>query len=242
MHIATVASGKGGVGKTTITINVGIALARKGYSVVLVDADIEMGNLSIYLGMDQKLTPTFQDVLAGEARARDALFDGPGGVKVLPAGLSLEGLRKAEPSRMMDAIRELEGFADIVLLDAPAGLGLSAKPALASGHVLPVVNPDVSSISNALKTKIVAHQSGSAIAGIALNRVTLDFAELGQEEVAAAMDARVLAAIPEDPEVRRSLINGKPLMLYSPKSPATLAMGKLAENLLVYFGSIGPLK
>ncbi len=238
MHAMTVASGKGGVGKTTVTINLGIALARKGYSVVLIDADIEMGNLTIYLGMQENLTPTFQDVLAGDARMKDAMFDGPGGVKVVPAGISLEGLRRAEPSRMIEAVKELEGLVDIALLDAPAGLGLSARPALASGHVLPVVNPDVTSISNAIKTKMVANESGSSIIGIALNRVTLDFAEPGQEEIARAMETRVLAAIPDDPEVRRSILDGKPLVLYNPKAPASLALLKLAENTKIYFDSL----
>jgi len=92
----TVASGKGGTGKTTLTANLGIALAQHGYDVTIVDADITMANLELILGMEG-LPVTLQNVLAGEARIEEAIYSGPGGVKVVPAGVSLEGLRKGEP-------------------------------------------------------------------------------------------------------------------------------------------------
>lgn len=88
-RIITLASGKGGVGKTSITANLGIALVQRGNKVLLVDADVAMANLSLLLGM-QSSPITLHDVLLGEATIRDATYDGPGGVHFIPSGLSLD--------------------------------------------------------------------------------------------------------------------------------------------------------
>ncbi len=228
MKALTIASGKGGVGKTSITINMGIALAKMGKTVVLLDADLEMGNLVFYLGLE-KLEPTIHEVLAGEVNIKDAIFDGPGGVKLVPSGITLEGLAKSDPTKFMDVVEELEDYADIVLLDAPAGMGLSARPVLGSGNVMPIVNPEITSISGALKTKLATKELGSNIVGMTLNRVTRDLGEIGLTEIQKALDAKIIGTIPEDVEVRRSNSSGKPLILSKPESPAAVAITDLAK-------------
>ena len=82
------ASGKGGTGKTTTVANIGVALAQFGKEVIVIDADITMANLSLILGMED-IPVTLHDVLAGEAELKDAIYEGPAGVKVIPGGLSL---------------------------------------------------------------------------------------------------------------------------------------------------------
>ncbi len=231
MEALTIASGKGGVGKTTLTVNLGVSLVQQGKDVILLDADIEMGNLVLHLGMED-LTPCLHEVLAGTVDVHDAIFEGPGGVKVIPAGLTLEGLRRAEPDRLIDVVKELRDSADIVILDAPAGLGISATPALASGNVIPVVNPDIVSISDAIKTKIVAKDLGSRILGTALNRSSDDVQEIGLEEIEATIGAKILAVIPEDRGFRRSAMLGKPIVLTHPDAPASVAIKKFASNVI----------
>jgi septum site-determining protein MinD len=135
---------------------------------------------------------------------------------------------------LLDVVRELDGYADIVLLDAPAGLGLSARPALGSGNVLPVVNLDISSISDALKTKLAAQEMESNIVGMTLNRVSDDIGQIGLNEIEDTLDAKVIALIPEDQEVRRSNIMGTPLILCKPKSPAASAIRDLATAVANY--------
>ncbi|MFN3384558.1 MAG: cell division ATPase MinD [Archaeoglobaceae archaeon] len=224
----TVASGKGGTGKTMITANLGIALTQLGYDVTIVDADITMANLELILGMEG-LPITLQNVLAGEAKIEEAIYVGPGGVKVIPAGVSLEGLRKANPEKLEEALTRIVGGTDILLLDAPAGLERSAVIAIAAAQeLLLVVNPEISSITDGLKTKIVAERLGTKTLGVVINRMTGWGIDMAKSEIEAILEAKVIATIPEDPEVRKAAAFGKPVVLSAPNSPASMAIKDLA--------------
>ncbi|MET1124598.1 MAG: septum site-determining protein MinD [Archaeoglobaceae archaeon] len=228
----TIASGKGGTGKTTITANLGVSLAQLGYDVTIVDADITLANLELILGMEG-LPITLQNVLAGEARIDEAVYVGPSGVKVVPAGVSLEGLRKANPEKLEDVLAYLMENTDILLLDAPAGLERNAIIAMAAAQeLLLVVNPEISSITDALKTKIVAERLGTKVLGVVVNRITTLGVEMAKSEIEAILETKVLAMIPEDPEVRKSAAFGKPVVLRSPNSPAAKAIKELAMTLV----------
>ena len=228
----TIASGKGGVGKMMLASNLGIALAQFGKNVTILDADIEMANLELHLGMEG-MNVTLHDVLAGEADVLQAIYEGPAGVKVVPAGISLDGLRKADPERLEAVLTRLLGETEILLIDAPAGLGKPVVAALAAGErLLLVANPEISSMSDALKTRIVAKKLGCDILGAVLNRVGFDKSDLTLQEVEVILETRVLAAIPEDPEVRRSTAYGQPVILRRPESPASVAIKKLAADLI----------
>ncbi len=234
MKALTIAAGKGGVGKTTLTTNLGVALAQMGKKVVLVDADLEMGNLIFYLGLEG-LEPTIHHVLSGEVDVKDAIFDGPGGVKVVPSGLTLEGLKSSDPEGLVNVVKELQDYSDIVLVDAPAGLGLSAKPALQSGNVLPIINPEISSISDALKTMLFAKEMNSAITGVILNRAYNDELGISLAEMEEILGEKIIAVVPEDVEVRRSNAYGTPLVLSKPDSPAAIAIKNLASLIVNNF-------
>jgi septum site-determining protein MinD len=129
-RVITVASGKGGVGKTTIVL----------------DADVAMANLELILGMEGK-SVTLHDVLSGAASIEDAIYEGPGGVKVVPAGISLEGLRKVKMERLESALEILVENTDILLIDAPAGLEKDALAAIAAAQeMILVTTPEVPSV------------------------------------------------------------------------------------------------
>jgi septum site-determining protein MinD len=229
-----IASGKGGVGKTVIAANLGVALSQLGRDVAVVDADIEMGNLELHFGLEGTKT-VLHDVLAGNARVEDAVYRGPANLKVVPAGISLGGLVMADPDLLEEAIRELHETSDILLIDSPPGLEKCATIALkAAQEVMLIVNPEISSISDALKTKILAKSLGSRVRGIVLNRVSpASISSRAQEvEIERVFEAKILGVIPEDPEMRRSLAFGEPVVLRRPGSPSSRAIKKLARALV----------
>ena len=225
------ASGKGGTGKTTTVANLGVALAQFGKEVILLDADLTMANLSLVLGMED-IPITLHDVLAREADLKDAIYEGPAGVKVIPGGLSLEKVKKAKPERLRELMREISQMADFVLIDAPAGLEMTSVTALLIGKELIIVtNPEISAITDSLKTKLIAEKLGTLPLGVVLNRVTNEKTELSKDEIEAILEVPVLAIIPEDPEVKRASAYGVPLVIKNPTSPAAIAIKQLAAKL-----------
>src|SRR3989338_2384545 len=131
MRSIAIASGKGGVGKTSVSVNLGITLAKMGKRVVVVDADIMMANLCILLGIE-RAPINLHNVLVGEVDVKDAVYDGPGGLKYVPAALGMEKLGKIDYQRLSQAVQELGENADFVLVDCPSGLAVDAENALKS--------------------------------------------------------------------------------------------------------------
>lgn len=231
-RIITIASGKGGVGKTTITANLGVALASYGKDVTLLDADVTMANLELILGMEGQPV-TLNDVLSGDADIQDAIYEGPGGVKVIPAGISLEYLKKVKIKRLENTLKSLLSQTDILLIDAPAGLGKDALVAIgAAQDLILVTTPEVPSLSDALKTKVVASKLGVNILGVIMNRDQNDNTLLTSKEIGIILKVPVLAKIPEDPEVSRSAAYSMPVVLKNPNSATYNSIMQLAADIV----------
>ncbi|MDO8628082.1 MAG: cell division ATPase MinD, partial [Candidatus Diapherotrites archaeon] len=162
-------SGKGGTGKTTVVSNLGISLARAGFSVCMVDTDIAMANLSLVLGM-QSSPITLHDVLIGEATIHDTIYDGPEGIKFIPSGLSLDSYRRVDSEKLAAVINTIKNDYDFILLDSPAGIGKDVMASIAaSDSSLLVTMPTSPAIAGLLKAKIVAQRLGNKPIGIIVN-------------------------------------------------------------------------
>lgn len=232
-RVITIASGKGGVGKTTLTANIGIALAMREKKVLLVDADVAMANLSLLLGM-QSSPITLHDVLLGESSVKDAIYDGPQGVNLIPSGLSLESYRRVDSERLESVIKSVAENYDYVLLDAPAGIEKNVMSAISAGEELLLVTmPDSPSIADVLKTKIVAQRLGSKPIGVIINFIRDEKGEVSSDDIMKMLELPVYGRIPYDPEVRRSFMQEKvsPVIIRRPDAPASIAMQKTAAKL-----------
>ncbi len=231
VRVFTIASGKGGTGKTTTTINLGTALALLGKKTIIIDADIGMANIGLLLGLERSKI-TLHEVLSGEASINDAIYTGPGGLKVVPSGLSLKGFQHSNPDRLKEVMSAIIDGADFVLIDAPAGISKEGVVPLAiSDSVILVVNPELSSMADALKTKALTEMLGRSIEGVVLNRCALESVEIHSNKVAELLGCRILEIIPEDANVRRSAAFKSPIVIRSPSSPASIAYKKLAAQL-----------
>jgi septum site-determining protein MinD len=229
--IYTIASGKGGTGKTTTTVNLGAALAGLGKKTLILDADIGMANLGLLLGLE-KSEVTLHEVLAETANIEDATYEGVNGLKVVPSGISLKGFQNANPEKLHDIMDGLVEKFDFTLIDAPAGISKDGVVPLAiADEVLLVVNPDISSIADALKTKILVEMLDNTVTGAVLNKVGNVTTEFSKEKVEKLLEVPILATVPEDVRVRHAAASKTPVVVKNPGSPTAIAFKRLAASL-----------
>lgn len=232
MTSIVMASGKGGVGKSTITLNLGLTLAMAGKRVTVVDGDIAMANLGLMLGID-RAPITLHNVLAGENDVMDAVYDGPNHLRYVPAGLSLDKVESVDHARMKNAIKKLDETNDFVIVDSPPGLGDDALAAIeCASEMILILTPEPSSLADGLKVKGLAEKRSIKIHGIIINRILNDKAEIKIQDIETVMNLPILAIIPEDIEVRRSSALQQPVVLRAPNSTFSKSMLRLAAVLL----------
>jgi len=230
-RVIATASGKGGVGKTTTTVNLGSALTQLGYDVIVVDANLTTPNIGLHLGMHDPAV-TINDVIAGNTSITDAIELHDSGLRVIPASLSLSKLKHTKATKLWDILLDLFGSTDFILLDTPAGLETGAKSVLDVGEeVLIVTNPETPALTDALKTVRMAHRSGSYVIGCVLNKYMESEKMVSVEDVENMLDIPVIAKIPYDHEVRFSIQQKAPVVLRKPDSPAARAYMKLAADI-----------
>ena len=231
VRVFTLASGKGGTGKTTLTVNIGTSLAQLGKRTYIMDADIGMANLGLLLGLED-VPITLHEVLAGKASISDAVYEGPGGVKVVPSGISLQGFQQANPELLKDVLTELATRCDFLLIDAPAGISRDGVIPLAiADEVLLVVNPELSSIVDALKTRILTEVVKGHVFGAIINRTGADGNELVREKMEKVLGVKVIGTVPDDPNIRKSASYKTPVVVKFPDSAASVAIRGIAAGL-----------
>ncbi len=236
-----VTSGKGGVGKTQLAANIGVALASRGLQVLMLDADLGLASLDLALGLQPRAN--LLAVIEGSAQVEDIIVDGPMGLKLIPAcpgRYDMANLDPAKRSRLIQAIHEAAQAYDVLLIDTGAGIGsTSVYFASAADEVLLVATPDPTAIRDAYamakvlhrrcavdRIKLVANQVHSALGGAELH-ARLD--EVVTRFLALQLD--YLGYVPWDREVIRSARQGRPYVLRTPTSPASRSVAALAARL-----------
>ncbi len=236
-----VSSGKGGVGKTTTAINLGTAFSQFGRNVVVVDANLTTPNVNIHLGAP-KVSTTLNDVLRGNKHITQAVYEHESGLRVIPASVSLEALKKVDVDRIKDVLLDLEHFYDLVVLDSSAGLGKESVISLQSAdEVIIITNPELPAVTDALKAIKTAEKHKATVLGIVVSRVRGDRYEMSIPNVEAILEYPVIASIPEHEHVRESLHMKHPVVYTHPKSHVSKAYKKLAAKILGEIYEEGPV-
>lgn len=229
-RVVCVTSGKGGVGKTSFTVNLAISLVKKGLRVLIVDADFGLANVDVVMGV----TPPYNlsHVIRREADIRDAIFEGPGGVHIISGGsgvLELLNLSEDQISMLMDKLLQIDDLADVVLFDTGAGAGPNVVRLIESSEeVIVITTPEPTAIMDAyalIKT-VQRHGSEAKVRLVVSRAENAAEAEDTMAKFAAVVrlylhvEMEELGYILADPNVPRSIRLQRPFMLSFPKSQA----------------------
>jgi septum site-determining protein MinD len=194
-HIIAIASGKGGVGKTTIAANLGIMLSKLHKKVTVIDMDLAMPNLEIITGMES--TPVgLIDVLEGRLGLDRVTYAGPEGIKIIPPGVMLEGYSKEDTKqKIIELLKNLPVDNDYIILDMPPGREAIDILSQNDIGILLVVNSNKPSILDALNIKVLLDKKNVKILGVILNRYERDPELI--DEIEKTLDSKVVAVIHE---------------------------------------------
>ncbi len=211
-----VTSGKGGVGKTTTTANLGGAFAKLGLKVALVDADIGLRNLDLVLGLEKRIGYDLVDLVEGRCQSRQALikdrrFDD---LYLLPAS-QVKDKESVTEDQMRIAMRKLAVDFDVVLVDCPAGIEHGFRNAVAGAdQALVVTTPEVSAIRDADR---ILGMLGSRRARLIVNRLRPEMVRSGDmlsiEDVKEILGREIVGVVPDDEEIIDTTNRGEPVVL-----------------------------
>ncbi len=241
-RVIVVTSGKGGVGKTNITVNLALALAKRGKRTVLFDADLGMANVDVILGVSPKAH--LADVVAGRKRLEEILLQVTEGLEIVPGGSGMHELADL-PQDVLEGfvrgLRDLEHRADFILVDTGAGISRAVLNfVLAANEILVVTTPEPTAITDAYGL-IKAIDQHNPLAQV---RLLINMAESEQEARAVAqklimivdrfLDVEVsyLTWLEKDPNVSRAVLQQQPFYHAFPYGPTTRRINMLASLLI----------
>lgn len=237
-RVVVVTSGKGGVGKTTTTANIGMALASAGEKVALLDADIGLRNLDLVLGLENRIVYNLIDVVEGRARLKQALIKDKRSPNLafLPAAQTRDK-SAVTPEQMQGIVRELQEDHQWIIIDCPAGIEQGFKNAIAGAtEAIIVTNPEVSAVRDADRVIGFLETSGITTNRLIVNRIRPHMVKnadmMSVEDILEILGASVklLGVVPDDEGIITSTNRGEPAVL-KPTSRAGLAYLNIAKRL-----------
>jgi len=241
-RVIAITSGKGGVGKTNLAVNLGIALIKQGARVLLVDADLGLANVDMLLGV----VPRFNlgQVISGQRNIEEIITSGPLNLRIIASGSAdykMANLSERSLEFCLRQLNDLEGNTDIMLVDTGAGISRNVlKFVLAAGEVIIVTTPEPTAITDAYGIiKVVASVDQKIPLWVVVNMVNNENEGWQVMERLSAVSKRFLGVelscigfIPMDPNVARAVKEQQPFILSKPRSAASQKILEIARNLL----------
>ena len=238
VQVIAVTGGKGGVGKTSVAVNLATALASRGKEVMLLDGDLGLANVDVFLGLTPRLT--LADVLAGNCTLEEVVMDTPQGFKVVPAASGIAQLAELDAMTHLGLVRafgDISARLDVMVVDTAPGIaGSVLQFSQAAQQVLVVICDEPASLTDAYALiKILSRDHGVKQFRVLVNQVR--GRGMGQalfhrfERVVQRflqVDLDYVGEVPEDPFLRRAIREQRPVVTAYPSCPASVALKTLA--------------
>ncbi|MDU2235181.1 MAG: septum site-determining protein MinD [Fusobacterium periodonticum] len=235
-RVIVITSGKGGVGKTTTTANIGASLAEKGHKVLLIDTDIGLRNLDVVMGLENRIVYDLIDVIEGRCRISQALIKDKRcpNLVLLPAA-QIRDKNDVNTDQMKELIFSLKESFDYILIDCPAGIEQGFKNAIAAANEAVVVTtPEVSATRDADRIIGLLEAAGIKNPRLVINRLRIDMVKdknmLSVEDILDILAVKLLGVVPDDENVVISTNKGEPLV-YKGDSLAAKAFKNIASRI-----------
>lgn len=241
LRTIAITSGKGGVGKTSLAVNLGLLMARDGHRVALLDGDMGLANVDVLLGLTPKFT--LRHVVEGQKDLSEIMLQGPNGLSVIPGSRGVEAmahLSSAEQAQLLNRLGQLEGVFDILLIDTAAGISPNVLSLiLAADEAIVVTVPEPTSITDAYAViKILSRHRADHRTGILMNMVEgisqaeEVFREL-QRVIRHFLNVEVgfVGHVLRDECVGRAVCEQKPFSICFPYARASRSLQELARSL-----------
>ena len=217
-EVIVITSGKGGVGKTTTTANMGVGLAKLGKKVVVIDTDLGLRNLDVVMGLENRIVYNLVDVIEGNCRMKQALIKDKRyeNLYLLPSAQTKDK-SAVSPEQVRKLTEELAEEFDYILIDCPAGIEQGFQNAIAGAHrAIVVTTPEVSAIRDADRIIGLLEKHKIKKVDLVINRIRMAMVKRGDmmsvEDVTEILAIDLLGAIPDDEQIVISTNQGEPLV------------------------------
>ena len=235
--VVTITSGKGGVGKTTATANIGAAFAQGGQRAVCIDADIGLRNLDVVMGLENRIVYDLVDVVEGRCKLRQAMIRDKriDDLYLIPAAQTRDKTAVA-PQDMVRLVDELRAEFDWILIDSPAGIERGFRNAIAPADIVVVItNPEISAVRDADRIIGLIEAEEKGPGKLILNRVKPEMVRrgdmLGTDDILDVLAIELVGVVPEDEAIIVSTNQGTPAVL-DERSIAGRAFVNIARRLM----------
>ncbi|MEA3340362.1 MAG: septum site-determining protein MinD [Chloroflexota bacterium] len=236
--VLTITSGKGGVGKTTIAANLGVALAMQGQRVVVIDADVGLRNLDVMMGLENRIVYDLVDVIEGRCRLRQATVRDKrlSELFLLPAAQTRDK-SAVQPDDMIRICDDLRERHDFILVDSPAGIEQGFRYAVApADEIIIVTNPEVPAVRDADRVIGLIEAEEKGPARLIVNRIKPKMVERGEmlaiADVVELLAIDLVGIVPEDGDILVSANRGQPIAFSNNSSLVGQAFHNIANRLL----------
>ena len=240
-RIIAISSGKGGVGKTNVVVNVALAMARQKHRVLILDADLGLANIDVVMGIQPRFN--LQHVISGQKSIREVVVEGDYGIQVISGGsglADLANLSDAQRDTLIGSLADLESMADVLLVDTGAGIGANVLQfILAAQELIIVTTPEPTAITDAYSLiKVVSRLSSDVALKLLANQVRTaqEAEEITNKIVSVArrflhLEVGSYGSLPYDSHLIKSVRRQMPVLTAYPNSPAAFAFYGLAARI-----------